>query len=201
MTVCKEMHPANQNHTHQRDYRSRHLTNPTEAATFRLDKKFLDQLRLEAKEKQLNLNTLLNQIVRSHIEWHANATKAGFMPKRKKLIKRLFDSLTKEQVDALAADVSRGLTGETLMIMASKGTEESILELMERWIKISGFSYRHEVADGDGSHIFVIRHNMGEKWSYYLSRLFEQAALEFMNVKTDTQATEDAFYIRIRVKA
>ncbi|WP_148699842.1 hypothetical protein [Candidatus Nitrososphaera evergladensis] len=170
---------------------------PTEAATFRFDKKLLAQLRLESKEKRINLNTVLNQIVRSHIEWHANAAKAGFMPIRKALIKRLFDPMTKEQIDALAADVSRGLIEETMMIiMTSQRTEEPVFELLERWIRVSGFNYRHEVTDD--SHIFVIQHNMGENWSHYMGRLFEEAASEFMRVKPDTQVTENALFIRIR---
>lgn len=90
----------------------------TEAATFRFDRSMLDQLRLEAKQKQINLNTLLNQIVRSHLEWHANAAKAGFVPIRRQVIRRLFDSLSEEQVRALASSVGQELTDETMLIMA-----------------------------------------------------------------------------------
>ncbi|AIF85121.1 hypothetical protein NTE_03087 [Candidatus Nitrososphaera evergladensis SR1] len=172
------------------------MTNPTEAATFRFDKTMLDQLRVEAEQKQINLNTLLNQIVRSHIEWHANAARAGFIPIRRGVIKRLFDLLTKEQIDALAADVSRGLTDETMMIMTSERTEETIYELLERWIRISGFNYRHEISED--ARIFVIQHNMGENWSHYISRLIEYAASEFTDMKPETQVTENALFIRIR---
>ena len=51
----------------------------TEAATFRLDKSVLDRLGLEAESKQISLNALLNQIVRSHTDWHAYAARAGFI--------------------------------------------------------------------------------------------------------------------------
>lgn len=172
------------------------MTNPTEAATFRFDKTILDQLRIEAEQKQINLNTLLNQIARSHVEWHANAARAGFIPIRKGLVKRLFDPLTKEQIDALAEDVSRGLTDETMMIMTKERTEESIFELFERWIRVSGFNYHHEISE-DGR-IFVIQHNMGENWSRYVSRIIEHAASEFRNVKPDIQVTENALFIKIR---
>jgi hypothetical protein len=172
------------------------LTNPTEPATFRLDKAMLDQLRQEAEEKRINLSTLLNQIIESHIKWHASATKAGFMPIRKIVIKKLFDSLTIENIDALATEVSLGLTDETMAIMSSKRSEKSVFELIDRWIKMSGFSYHHEVSEN--SHIYVVHHNMGEKWSYYLSRIFDHIALEFMNTKPDTQTTENALFIKIR---
>jgi hypothetical protein len=172
------------------------LTNPTEAATFRFDKTILDQLRIEAEQKQINLNTLLNQIVRSHVEWHANAARAGFIPIRKGLIKRLFEPLTKEQIDALAEGVSLGLTDETMLIVMKERTEESAFQLLERWIRVSGFNYHHEI--NEDSRIFVIQHNMGKNWSYYVSLIIEHAASEFRNVKPDIQVTENALFFKIR---
>lgn len=94
----------------------------TEAATFRFDRDILDQLKLEARQKQIKLNTLINQIVRSHIEWHANAAKAGFIPVRKQLVKKLFSLLTEEQVQAIASSIGRELTDETMFIMARRRT-------------------------------------------------------------------------------
>jgi hypothetical protein len=172
------------------------LTKQTETATFRLHKTMVDKLRTEAKEKQISVSTLLDQIVRAHIEWHANAPRAGFIPIRRGVIKRLFDLLTKEQIEALANDVSRGLTEETMMIMTSERTEESIFALLERWIRVAGFDYRYEV-DGKNNRIFVVHHNMGEKWSLYLSHLLEHVALEFMNAKPDTQITENALFVKM----
>jgi hypothetical protein len=174
------------------------LTNPTEAATFRLDKLVLYYLRREAESKQVSLSTLLNQVARAHVEWHANATSAGFMPIRRKVVKAIFDPLTKEQIDSLASDVSRGLVDETMMIMLKERTEESILELFERWIKFSGFNYHYETSSDSTSRIFVIQHNMGEKWSYYLSKLIENVAADFTSIKPESQVTENALFIRIR---
>lgn len=172
------------------------LTNHTEAITFRFDKTMLDKLRLEAEQKQISLNTLLNQVVRSHIEWHANAARAGFVPIRRGVLKLLFDPLTKEQVSALAESAARDLTDETMMIMTRRRTEESVFELLERWIRVAGFNYRHEIS-GD-ARIFVIQHNMGGNWSYYISHLIEHAISEFATVKPDTQTTENAVFIIVK---
>jgi hypothetical protein len=174
----------------------RNLTHPTEAATFRFEKVVLDQLRLEAEQKRINLNTLLNQIVKSHVEWHANAARAGMVPVRRKLVKKLFEPLTKEQIDTIAADVSRGMTDDLMMIMPSKRTEESIFELLERWIRVCGFNYHHKINDIE--RVFVIQHDMGGKWSQYLGRLFEHVSSDFMNAKPETEITENALYIRIK---
>lgn len=175
----------------------------TEAATFRFDQATLDQLRLEAEHKQINLNTLLNQIVRAHLEWHANAAKAGFVPIRRGLITELFDSMSRDQVDKIAVSMAKRLSEETLMIMTKRVTGESILEIIDRWIRVSGFNYHHEVKQDSEhypQHVYVIQHDMGANWSYYLARLFEEAVSEFMKVKPEVGATENALYIAMSFK-
>ena len=174
------------------------MTYSTVAATFRFDKTVLDQLRLEAEHKQISLNALLNQIARSHIDWHANAARAGFVPVRKKLIRRLFDSLTEEQVGTIASSLSQDLSDGNLMIMVRERTQKSILEFMERWLRVSGISYQR---DSNGNYVtYIIQHEMGKKWSYYLARLFEETASAFMTVKPDIKATEEALYVKLRIE-
>jgi hypothetical protein len=133
------------------------VTQPTEAATFRFEKTILDQLRVEAERKQINLNTLLNQIVKSHLDWHANAVKAGFIPVRKGLIMKLFDPLSRDQIEKIAIDMARGLTDETMIIMAKRRSAEAILELIERWIRTAGYDYHHDMEENSHRHIFVMQ--------------------------------------------
>jgi predicted HicB family RNase H-like nuclease len=49
----------------------------TESITFRMPLRSISQLRDESKKKQLSLNTLVNQIIREHLDWHAYAAQAG----------------------------------------------------------------------------------------------------------------------------
>jgi hypothetical protein len=43
----------------------------------------------------------------------------------------------------------------------------SSLDVIESWIKIAGYSYRHEVRGAEHSYI-IQHHDMGRKWSLYL---------------------------------
>ena len=45
-----------------------------ESITLRIDKSILDELRNEAEQKMESLNTLSNQILKSHVVWHKPAT-------------------------------------------------------------------------------------------------------------------------------
>lgn len=151
---------------------------------------------MEAGQKQVRLNTLMNQIVKSHVEWHSSAAIAGFIPVRRELIKRLMDPLTEKQIDDLARYVVKDLVGTALLIIVKNRNTNSVVELLERWLRVSGFDYHLEV---EGDHrMYVIQHNMGRKWSYYLARLFEEVAYELEMVRPDIKTTESALYVMMR---
>jgi hypothetical protein len=51
---------------------------------------------------------------------------------------------------------------------------KSALYFIERWIKISGYTYRHDKSDDDKNrHRYLIQHDMGIKWSIYLANLYQ----------------------------
>ncbi|MEO9363471.1 MAG: hypothetical protein ABI348_06175, partial [Nitrososphaera sp.] len=106
----------------------------------------LEQLKREAEHKQISLNTLLNQIVKSHIEWHAIAPQAGYVPLRKPLIREMVDSLTREQIDEIGDKYVRDVSDPTLMITGKKFSSESFLELVDKWMRATGFEYQREVS-------------------------------------------------------
>jgi predicted HicB family RNase H-like nuclease len=52
----------------------------SENISFRLHKEQLDQLRQEAKEKRIGLNTLASHIIDSYLNFTSSASKAGAVP-------------------------------------------------------------------------------------------------------------------------
>ena len=56
---------------------------PTTCATFRLSKEKLDKLRKVSEAKNITPNTLVNQIINSHLDWHSRAAHAKlyYLPK------------------------------------------------------------------------------------------------------------------------
>lgn len=138
----------------------------------------------------------MNQIVKSHIEWHSSAPSAGFIPVRRELIKNLFEPMTEKQIDDLAHQLVKDLIGTALLIVVKNRDENSVVELLERWIRISGFAYR--VEEESGHRAYIIQHNMGRKWSYYLARLFEEVAYELEMIRPDIKTADGALYVMLR---
>jgi hypothetical protein len=147
----------------------------SETTTFRFDCETLKSLREEAKQKDISTNTLLNQIVKEHLKWHANAANAGFIAVRRPLITNLINYLSEQQIISLAENISKSTNKDTILLLENEYTMKSALDFIEDWIKISGYKYRHHEINDDGQnrHMYVIQHDMGMKWSIYLANLYQ----------------------------
>jgi hypothetical protein len=70
----------------------------SESVTLRLDKDILDKLRKEAKDKQVSLNVLVGQIALQHLDWHAYASKAGFLAVTRGTVQKMLEKITEKDV-------------------------------------------------------------------------------------------------------
>ena len=157
-------------------------TKSNESVTFRLDKQVLAKLKEEAKQKQVSVNTLINQITKQHTDWHSAAAEAGFIPVRRhllvKLLQKFDDTKEEEQIRSLAADMARDANKDFISLLRREYGIQSTLDIIETWIRVSGYSYRREIVNNSG-HRFFIQHDMGRKWSLYLSELYRGMIQEF----------------------
>lgn len=149
----------------------------TESLTCRLDKTILNKLKNEAQEKEISVNTLINQTLRHHFDWHSNAAKAGFIPVRRSLIIKLMEKISEEDITNISEYIIKKETKDILLMLRGEYNIESALDFIDTQIRISGYSYRHEV--NYERHHYTIKHEMGMKWSLYLKELFRFIFEEF----------------------
>jgi hypothetical protein len=146
----------------------------TESVTFRIDSKALKNLRHEAEQKDISTNTLVNKVVKEHLNWHSNAAKAGFISVRRPFVSKVIKHLPEQEIISLAEYVAKTTNKDSILLMKSEYTIKSALDFLESWIKISGYPYRHEETNnGQNRHLYVIQHDLGMKVSLYLAVLFQ----------------------------
>jgi hypothetical protein len=149
----------------------------SESITFRLDSTILDKLHREAEQKDISVNTLVSHIIRRHIDWHSNAAKAGFVTVRKGLLSRLVNRLSEKEISSIAEYIAKKETKDFVLLLRNEYNIKSALDVIETWIKISGYPYRHEVMYT--LHSYVIQHDMGRNWSLYIAELYRFLFEEF----------------------
>jgi hypothetical protein len=140
-------------------------------------------MRSEANQKDVSLNSLVIQIIKGHIGWHSNASKAGFTSVRRGFITRLMEKLSEQEVIDIAKQVAKDETKALVLLLRNKYDIESSIDVMDNWIKVSGYSYRHE--SSSTLHSYVIQHDMGRKMSLYLAEMYRYLFQEFNLKKVD----------------
>jgi hypothetical protein len=157
---------------------ARHLQqHQSESITFRFDSNIVNKLHHEAEQKDISVNTLVSHIIRSHIDWHSNAAKAGFVTVRRGLLSDLINRLPEKEISSISEYIAKTETKDFVLLLRNEYNIESALDVIETWIKISGYPYRHEV--NYTQHSYVIQHDMGKNWSLYLSELYRFLFEEF----------------------
>jgi hypothetical protein len=117
---------------------------------------------------------LVNQIIKEHINWYSNAAKAGFIAVRRPFVSRVLSNLSEQEIISLAEYVAKAANKDAILLIEREYTIKSAFDFLESWIKISGYSYRHEeINNGQNKHSYVIQHDMGVKWSIYLASLYQ----------------------------
>ncbi len=149
----------------------------SESITFRLDSSILNKLHHETKQKDISVNTLVSHIIRRHIDWHSNAAKAGFVTVRRGLLSNLINRLPEKEISSIAEYIAKNETKDFVLLLRNEYNIESALDVIETWIKISGYPYRHEV--NYTRHSYVIQHDMGKNWSLYMAELYRFLFKEF----------------------
>src|ERR671911_792085 len=149
----------------------------SESITFRLDNTILNKLHHEAEQKDISVNTLVSHIIRRHIDWHSNAAKAGFLTVRRGLLSILINRLPEKEISSIAEYITKNETKDFVLLLRNECKIESALGVIETWIKISGYPYRHEV--NHTRHSYVIQHDIGKNWSLYLAELYRFLCEEF----------------------
>jgi hypothetical protein len=159
---------------------------PSESISFRLPRDILYRLRQEAKRKEISVNALMTQIIKQHTDWYVTASQAGFISVRKILVTKLLDEIKDdEKIKEIAKEVSKESNDLLLLLKKQYNIPiESALDIIEGWIKESAYPYLHDISGIDQNiHHFVIQHNMGLKWSLYLSEIYRDLFEELFNVR------------------
>jgi hypothetical protein len=147
----------------------------SENISFRLHKDQLYQLRQEAKEKRISLNTLASQIVDSYVNFTSRASKAGAIPVSRLALEVLLEGYTEDQIKAMAERiVNMGGEDSTLMLQG-RYDFEALLQSFESWLKAADFPYRHMHTTNmhRSRHSFIVQHDMGRKYSVFAAEGFK----------------------------
>jgi hypothetical protein len=167
----------------------------TKGVTFRLSTEKLAKLRKAADDKNISPNTLFNQILKAHLDWHGMAAHAKLYYLPKSFLIRLLNELTNDELNELARDVAKNELVDVCLFLRGGFNIASISQIAETWLRIAQMSHRIEV-DRDIYKI-IIEHDMGRKYSYLIKEISRYLLEVAFEKKSSCDVTENAVIIKV----
>lgn len=167
------------------------------SVTLRFDADMLDDLRKESDHKRISLNTLATQIFRTHKDYGSMSAKAGMVSFHKSLLIRMMDRLSEDEIVKLSEYIAKNEMKDTILLMKKRYDSSAFVDFIESWARVCGFEYRHDVSDG--THSFVIQHDMGERWSIYIANVFKNAFSDVGAKWADFESTDNTVRFNVEI--
>jgi hypothetical protein len=131
-------------------------------------------LRKEAKDREISINVLVNQVFRRYIEWDSYEPKVGMIPIAKPVVMELFENISEAKIIEIAQNVGNDAVKDIALFMKHRMDVESFLEWFETRMKTSSIEISHQrLGDTNGVHSYMIKHDLGKNWSIYHKTIFE----------------------------
>ncbi len=161
-----------------------YIKTPTTTLTFRLDANTVKKLQTKAKENDISLNTLVNQILKRYVEWDRFESKVGMVLVANTVVAELFTKLTKDQVIDLASQIGKTVVRDIALFMKGELSVNSFLSWLEaRMRDCSEVNYQQE----NGVKKYIFKHDLGENWSLYHKTLADLIFGESLNRDIDIE--------------
>jgi hypothetical protein len=168
---------------------------PARGITFRLPSEMVDRLHKVSEAKSISPNTLVNQIIKEHLDLHSLAAHAKLYYLPKSFLIRLINELTEEELEEIARDTARGGIVDISLVLRGGFTLASISSITETWLRIARMPYRYEI-DRDSCKI-IIEHDMGYKYSYLIKEISRYILEVAFGSKSSCDVTENTVIIKL----
>ena len=164
----------------------------TRSITYRLPEKLVNELETEATMKSISQNVLVKQILEKYVQWDRFSDKIGMIPVPKAIVESLGSELDGKYIDEIITMIFP-LIKDSVMFIKGGYDLKRCIETLEDYMKASGMNSDHRVEGG--THIFLIQHELGTKWSVFTEQLLTQIFRSFMPEKELKFQTTDSTVI------
>lgn len=172
----------------------------------RIKKNVFDDLKQEAEQKMEDVDTLVNQILRSHIHWHKLAKKARLAYISKDLMAKTIDHLSDEQVIQMTQEFSTQRHMDIMHMLKEENTFAGFMNTLCLWLDESAFNYIVESNNSGGQNdddrgsikVYKINFEMGRKWSLFFKTLMSLVFEHYKVRDSEVKMTDNTIILKIK---
>jgi hypothetical protein len=146
----------------------------------------------EASISQVSLDSLINQIVNAHLDWHSNAAEAGMIYFPKPLIIKIIDFLTERQLSDIAESVADDFINISLLLRGEV-TYSAVIDIIDNWFRITRTPIRYRQDDSEFR--IILWHGMGHNYGYLLKEIFQLIMEKRFHLEIDYILTDNTLLL------
>lgn len=165
--------------------------------SFRIDSNYEQKLRLEAEQKRVSLNTLVNQIFAEHVELHHYIQRFGTITMSKDAFKLILESLDEQKIITLAIDIASKAPEDFILFKWKELSSNSVIDFMKMYFEHCGYG-QYDYAKKQHTNIFSIRHDLGKKGSLYLKTYIETVIKAALGRECKSIVTEESIVVEFQ---
>jgi hypothetical protein len=164
-----------------------------EPITITMPTENIDKLQYESKFKDISFNTIINQIIKNHLDWYSNTLLENMSSLPKLIITNAISQLTERQLFEFAQSAVNDLQKMSLLLRG-ESSFSSFLDILNTWLRITQTPSRFDETLQE--YKIVIRHDMGYKYSLLLKEVFRLITEERFHKSFHYNMTENLILIR-----
>jgi hypothetical protein len=174
--------------------------------TLRLDKEIESRLRSEANSQDTSFNSITNKALRRYVEWNAFEHKSGMIPISAPVLVELLRRISDEEIVNIAKTVGKDAARDITLLVKGKIDADSFVSwFLARMKNCSAIEEikdsrmkSNEIDHGHSDKTYVLKHQLGYKWSLFHKTVLESIFHEILTVPIETRITDCILMFRIK---
>lgn len=172
-------------------------TKKTSTITFRIDEEYEKELRKEAEEKRISLNTLANQIFGDHVELERYVKKFGVVLMSKGGFKSLLDALDEKNIINYAASIGSKEPKDFILFKWKELNPQTVSEFIKIYFEHCGYGMCDMQKD-ESKNIISIHHDFGKKGSIFLKSFLEAIIRSTLGKSCETLVSDNSVTLKFQ---
>jgi len=132
-----------------------------------------------------SLNTSVNQILKSYVQWDTFEAQAGIIPLAKPVVAQLLAYISKDEITNLAKNIAKSAVQDIMLVMKGRINLDSFLSWFETLMKKAFIEINHTVENNDNTHRYIIKHNLGENWALLVRNLLQIIFNDLLGIRIE----------------
>ncbi len=164
----------------------------TSTVSFRIDKRYDQILRVEAEEKRITLNTLVNQVFGEYVEWHRYVKQFGTIILSKDAFKLFLDNLENDKIINIAIEIATRAPKEFILFKWKEINQSNLIDFIKMFFDHCGYGHYDYQFTESKVNKFSIRHDLGKKGSLFLKAYVETVVKDTLGITSKSIVTDNS---------